>query len=105
MTIIVITFQTPTGADPGFPVGVAPTLQEGASTYDFAKIFQKLHEIAKILSRRGHAGSASLRSATAQSYIILTTACSNESERDIFTCDLDLKHSGSRRIEPCKNKS
>ena len=29
------------GADPGFPVGGAPTLQEGAPTYDIAKNFQK----------------------------------------------------------------
>ena len=33
------------GADPGFPVG-------GAPTYDFAKFCEKLHEIEKILGRR-----------------------------------------------------
>ena len=43
------------------PQEVAPTFQEGAPTYDFAKLFQKkLHEIAKIFSRRGGAGSAPL---------------------------------------------
>ena len=40
------------GADPGFPVGGAPTLQ-GAPTYDFAKFWEKLHEIEKILGRGG----------------------------------------------------
>ena len=34
-------------ADPGFPEVRAPTLQ-GAPTYDFAKISQKLHEIERI---------------------------------------------------------
>ena len=29
------------GADPGFPIAGAPTLQEGAPTYNFAKDFQK----------------------------------------------------------------
>ena len=38
------------GADPGFPVGGAPTLQGEAPTYTFS---QKLHEIKKILVRRG----------------------------------------------------
>ena len=41
-----------TRADPGFPVGGAPTLG-GTPTYDFAKFFKKLHEIEKILGRRG----------------------------------------------------
>ena len=44
------------GADPGFPVGggANPT---GVPTYDFAKFCEKLHEIEKILGRRGvHAG-------------------------------------------------
>ena len=40
------------GADPGFPLGGAPTIQEGAPTYEIAKIFEKLHEIEKILGRR-----------------------------------------------------
>ena len=31
------------GADPGFPVGGAPTLQWWAPTYDFAKFSEKLH--------------------------------------------------------------
>ena len=34
-------------ADPGFPPGGATTLW-GASTYDFAKFSQKLHEIERI---------------------------------------------------------
>ena len=40
-------------ADPGFPIGGAPTLQVGAPTYDFAKFSEKLHEIENILGRRG----------------------------------------------------
>ena len=38
-----------TGADPGFPVGGAPTLQEGAPACKFARFSEKLHEIKKIL--------------------------------------------------------
>ena len=34
------------GADPGFSVGRAPTLQ-GAPTYDFGKISKKQHEIER----------------------------------------------------------
>ena len=34
-------WSTVTAADPGFPVGGAPTLQEGAPAYDFANNFQK----------------------------------------------------------------
>ena len=37
--------------DPGFPVGGAPTLGWGA-TFDFAKIYKKLHEMEKILGHR-----------------------------------------------------
>ena len=39
--------------DPGFPVGGAPILGGEAPAYDFAKYSQKLHEIDKILGRRG----------------------------------------------------
>ena len=42
---------TPPGADPGFPIGGAPTLQ--VPTDDFAKFCEKLHEIEKILDCRG----------------------------------------------------
>ena len=48
------------GADPGFPVGGAPTLQGKARTYKFS---EKLHKIKKIWS----VGGASLGSATALS--------------------------------------
>ena len=41
-----------TGADPGFPIGGAPTFHKGAPTYDFAKFSKKLDEIEKILGRR-----------------------------------------------------
>ena len=41
------------GADPGFPVGGAPTLQWWVPTYDFAKFSEKLHEIEKNLGRGG----------------------------------------------------
>ena len=50
------------GADIGFTIGGAPTLQ-GVPTYDFAKISEKLHEIEKILVRGG-GGAPPLRSAT-----------------------------------------
>ena len=45
----------PSGADPGFPVGVGANLHAGtlAATYNFVKYSQKLHEIKKILGRRG----------------------------------------------------
>ena len=57
------------GADPGFPVGGGANPPGGAPTYDFAKFRKKLHEIEKILSRKGgaHAGRAPLKSATALS--------------------------------------
>ena len=42
-----------TGADPGFPVGGGANPLGGAPTYDFAKFCEKLHEIEKILGRRG----------------------------------------------------
>ena len=48
----VIKFELLPGADRGFPIGGAPTLQ-GAPTYDFTKFCEKLHEIEKILGRRG----------------------------------------------------
>ena len=42
------------GADPGFPVGgERRSYRGGASTYDFAKFSQKLHEIEKILGGGG----------------------------------------------------
>ena len=43
------------GADPGFPVGggANPRGGGGAPTYDFVKSSEKLHEIEKILDRRG----------------------------------------------------
>ena len=41
------------GADPGFPVGGGANLPGEAPTYDFAKFCEKLHEIEKILGRRG----------------------------------------------------
>ena len=41
------------GADPGFPVGGGANPPGGAPTYDFAKFHEKLHEIEKILGRRG----------------------------------------------------
>ena len=56
----------PSVADPGFPRGGAPTHQ-GAPTYDFAKISQKLHEIERIWTPGGGRASKILlcRSATA----------------------------------------
>ena len=46
------------GAYPGFPIGGSPTVREGGGvlTYEIAKFYEKLHEIEKILGRRG--GSA-----------------------------------------------
>ena len=41
------------GADPGFSVGGGTNSPGGKPTYDFAKFCQKLHEIEKILGRRG----------------------------------------------------
>ena len=43
------------GADPGFPVGGGADSLGGGPTYDFVKLSQKLHEIEKILGRRGGA--------------------------------------------------
>ena len=43
-----------TEADPGFPVGGGAN-PLGASTYDFAKFCEKLHEIEKILGGRAGA--------------------------------------------------
>ena len=40
------------GADLGFPVGRGAN-PPGAPTYDFVKFSEKLHEIEKILVRRG----------------------------------------------------
>ena len=40
------------GADSGFSTGGGADPREGASTYAFAKISKKLHEIEKILGRR-----------------------------------------------------
>ena len=42
-------------ADPGFPRGGGANSPGGAPTYDFAKSFQKMHEIERILSPRGGA--------------------------------------------------
>ena len=43
-----------TGVDPGFHVGGgAKPLGRGAPTYDFVKFSEKLHEIEKILDRKG----------------------------------------------------
>ena len=41
------------GADPGFPVGRGVNPGGGAPTYDFAKFFEKMHEIEKNLDRGG----------------------------------------------------
>ena len=41
------------GADPGFPIAGGDNPPGGAATYDFAKFREKLHEIEKILGRRG----------------------------------------------------
>ena len=53
------------GTDPGFPVagGADPTGVGGAPTYDFAKFSTDLHEIEKILGRRGRAPLPPPRSA------------------------------------------
>ena len=54
---------TTAGVDPGFPVGGgADPLGEGAPTYYFVKISEKLHEIEKIWDCRG---AAPPKSATA----------------------------------------
>ena len=42
-----------TVADPGFPRGGGANSPGGASTYDFAKFSQKLHEIERIWTPRG----------------------------------------------------
>ena len=59
--------QRDAGADPGFPVGGGANPSGGAPTYEFAKFREKLHEIEKILGRRGggaRAGRAPPKSAT-----------------------------------------
>ena len=50
-------FHIKSGADPGFPIGGAPTLQEGAPAYKFDRFSEKLHEIKKILVRWGAPGT------------------------------------------------
>ena len=54
--------------DPGFPQGGGANSQ-GAPTYDFAKISQKLHEIERIWTpgdtRDAHPPGVQIRSATA----------------------------------------
>ena len=46
-----------TGADPGFPVGGSANHPEGGANLRYCQHFpKKLHEIAKILGRRGGAG-------------------------------------------------
>ena len=49
----IIKLATSPGADPGFPVGEGADPLGGASTYDFVKFSEKLHEIEKILGCRG----------------------------------------------------
>ena len=67
-------FQMFTVADPGFPRGGAPTPQ-GAPTYNFAKISQKLHEIERIGPPGGREGRAPpLRSATGSLELLLKSA-------------------------------
>ena len=46
-------FKMLTGVDPVFLVGGGASPPTGAPTYDFAKFSEKLHEIKKILGRRG----------------------------------------------------
>ena len=41
------------GTDPGFPIGGGTNPLGGVPTYDFAKFCEKLHEIEKMLGRRG----------------------------------------------------
>ena len=41
--IMIVIYLPPTGVDPGFPAGGDTNLPGGAPTYDFAKIFTKLH--------------------------------------------------------------
>ena len=57
------------GADPGFPVGGGAN-PRGAPTYDFVKFSEKLHEIEKILGRRGGRapGAPPPKSATGSNY-------------------------------------
>ena len=60
-----------TGADPGFPLGGGANPPGGAPTYDFVKLSEKLHEIEKILGRRGRApGASSPKSANTLSYLV-----------------------------------
>ena len=56
------------GADPGFPV-VGGANPPGVPTYDFAKFCEKLHEIKKILGRRGGGGPKSATAYTAQQLV------------------------------------
>ena len=64
--VLLITEITRARADPGFSVGggADPPRWRGRPTYDFVKFSKKLHEIEKILGRRGVASP--LRSATAE---------------------------------------
>ena len=45
--------RTYPGADQGFPIGKGANPPRVAPTHDFAKNSQKLHEIEKMLGRRG----------------------------------------------------
>ena len=65
-----------TGADPGFPVerGVNPP---GAPTYDFAKFSKKLHEIEKILGRRGSPLDSPLINSKFSQFVLLSVLIPN----------------------------
>ena len=45
--------HTSAGADPGFPQEGPPTLKRGRQHIIFTKVSEKLHEIEKILVRKG----------------------------------------------------
>ena len=52
--ILLVSYVAFSGANPGFPVGGGADPRGGAPKYDFAEFStKKLHEIKKILGRRG----------------------------------------------------
>ena len=59
LSVFIWYFVVNTGADSGFPVGGGAN-PPGSSTYNFAKLSEKLHKIEKVLGMGTRAGDAPL---------------------------------------------
>ena len=87
------------GADTGFPVGGAPTLQ-GAPTYDFAKFCEKLHKIEKILGGGVRAGGVPPKSSTGCvkrfTRVNWSSKCAAEFSCSQISCRFEFSRKNSR---------